>query len=97
LTHTRQLIKYRDFLVDGGEIWFKTDNDMLFMATRRYLKESGYQEKYVTYNLHESGFEPNYVSEHEMLYTGRGIPIKFLIAVKGELEQAPQPETGEEE
>ncbi len=30
LTHTRQLIQYRDFLVDGGEIHFKTDDDELF-------------------------------------------------------------------
>ena len=30
LTHPRQLMQYRDFLVDGGEIWFKTDDTALF-------------------------------------------------------------------
>ena len=28
LTHPRQLIQYRDFLADGGEIYFKTDDDL---------------------------------------------------------------------
>ncbi len=30
LTYPRQLIQYRDFLKDGGEIYFKTDDDDLF-------------------------------------------------------------------
>ena len=30
LTHTRQLEKYKEFLVDNGEIYFKTDDDPLF-------------------------------------------------------------------
>ena len=30
LTHTRQLEKYKQFLNDGGKIYFKTDDDGLF-------------------------------------------------------------------
>ena len=30
LTHPRQLEQYRDFLVDGGEVWFKCDDEDLF-------------------------------------------------------------------
>ena len=97
LTHTRQLLKYRDFLVDGGEIWFKTDNDLLFLSSRRYFEECGFTEKYVTFDLHQSGFAPNYLSEHELLYSGQGVPIKFLIAVKGELKAPPEGESEEEE
>ena len=97
LTHTRQLLKYRDFLVDGGEIWFKTDNDLLFLSSRRYFEECGFTEKYVTFDLHQSGFAPNYPSEHELLYSGQGVPIKFLIAVKGELKAPPEGESEEEE
>lgn len=92
LTHPRQLLKYRDFLVDGGEIWFKTDNDLLFLSSRRYFRDCGFTERYVTYDLHADGFTPNYVSEHELLYSGQGVPIKFLIAVKGPLAQPPQEE-----
>ena len=80
LTHNRQLAQYRAFLRPGGEIWFKTDNDALFTASRRYLGECGFEITYLTDDLHGSGFAPNYVSEHEQLYAGQGKPIHFLIA-----------------
>lgn len=93
LTHTRQLLKYRDFLVEHGEIWFKTDDDALFNATRRYLEESGFTLRWLTWDLHGTGFTPNYVSEHERLYMEAGVPIKLLIAVK----EPGLPERGPEE
>ena len=37
LTHPRQLMQYRDFLVDGGEIWFKTDDMPLFTESLPYF------------------------------------------------------------
>ena len=80
LTHPRQLYQYRDFLAPGGEIWFKTDNDALFTATKRYLGMCGFEIRYLTDDLHASGFAPNYVSEHEQLYAGQGKAIHFLIA-----------------
>ena len=80
LTHPRQLFQYREFLSPGGEIWFKTDNDALFTATKRYMGECGFEICYLTDDLHGSGFEPNYVSEHERLYAGQGKAIHFLIA-----------------
>lgn len=80
LTHPRQLHQYRDFLKPGGEIWFKTDNPVLFTASRRYFGECGFEITYLTDDLHASGFQPNYISEHEALYTSRGLPIHFMIA-----------------
>ena len=80
LTHPRQLAQYRAFLKPGGEIWFKTDNDALFTASRRYFAECGFGTVYLTDDLHASGFAPNYVSEHEALYAGQGKPIRFMIA-----------------
>ena len=80
LTHPRQLRQYRGFLAPGGEIRFKTDNDALFTATKRYLGECGFEIAYLTEDLHASGFAPNYVSEHEQLYVSQGRPIRFLIA-----------------
>ena len=47
----------------------------------------GFEITYQTDDLHASGYAPNYVSEHELLYTGRGIPIHFLIA---RMEALPQ-------
>ena len=80
LTHPRQLFQYREFLAPGGEIWFKTDNDALFTATKRYMGECGFEISYLTDDLHASGFAPNYVSEHERLYVGQGKAIHFMIA-----------------
>lgn len=80
LTHTRQLIQYRDFLAPDGEIYFKTDDDALFTASKRYFAEANFEITYITDDLHASGFTPNYVSEHEQLYTSRGCKIHFLIA-----------------
>ena len=87
LTHPRQLEQYRAFLKPGGEIWFKTDDDALFTATRRYLRACDFEIVYLTDDLHASGFSPNYVSEHEQLYMGRGKAIHFLIA-----RMAPRPD-----
>lgn len=87
LTHPRQLMQYRSFLSPGGEIYFKTDDAPLFTATKRYLSMCGFEITYQTDDLHASGYAPNYVSEHELLYTGRGVPIRFLIARMGALPE----------
>lgn len=80
LTHPHQLMLYRKILRPGGEIYFKTDDDALFDASREYFAACGFAEKYMTRDLHASGFSPNYVSEHERLFSQQGVPIKFLIA-----------------
>jgi len=80
LTHPRQLEQYLTFLAPNGQIYFKTDNDILFEHSIEYLKEMGFTIKYVTYDLHQSGFKPNYITEHETMFSQEGIKIKFLIA-----------------
>lgn len=89
LTHPRQLMQYRAFLADEGEIWFKTDDDDLFADSLTYFAECGFTIRYITYDLHASGFSPNYVSEHEKMFTAEGKKTKFLIAVKDTLETPP--------
>ena len=79
LTHPRQLMQYRTFLVDGGEIWFKTDDVPLFTESLPYFEACGFEMRYLTNDLHASGFSPNYVSEHEQKFTALGVPIKFVI------------------
>lgn len=82
LTHPRQLVQYREFLVTDGEIYFKTDHDGLFEDSIAYFEQAGFFIEYLTRDLHSSGFAPNYQSEHEILYSQKGVPIKFLIAKK---------------
>lgn len=82
LTHTRQLNQYRTFLNESGEIYFKTDDDELFEESLEYFKESKFRIKYITYDLHNSDFIGNVETEHEKMFTEKGIKTKFLIAVK---------------
>lgn len=86
LTHTRQLMQYRHALVPGGEIWFKTDDDTLFEESLPCFEESGFEQVMLIRDLAASGFEPNYISEHEQMYRDLGVPIKFLIARMHELD-----------
>ena len=82
LTYPRQLIQYRDFLKDGGEIYFKTDDDDLFRDSLTYFPASGYDIIWQTYDLHENEPEWNIRTEHEGMFTEMGIKIKALIARK---------------
>lgn len=80
LTHTRQLLKYKEFLVDGGEIWFKTDDDELFEDSIGYFNEAGYEISYQTWDLAKSGFPGSIPTEHEEMFVRMGKNIKFLVA-----------------
>jgi len=83
LTHTRQLEKYKTFLTEGGEIYFKTDDDELFQGSLGYFKESGFEIVAKTYDLHaEPIWENNIETEHEKMFSEQGIKIKALIAKK---------------
>ena len=83
LTHTRQLEKYRVFLKDNGEIYFKTDDDDLFHSSLLYFEEAGFEVLKKTYDLHtEPIFEKNIETEHEKMFSEQGIKIKALIARK---------------
>ncbi len=85
LTHTRQLEKYKQFLIPNGEIYFKTDDDDLFASSLLYFEESGFKIIARTYNLHKDKiFEKNIETEHEKMFTEQGIKIKALIAKKVE-------------
>jgi tRNA (guanine-N7-)-methyltransferase len=81
LTYVNQLQQYRTFLIRGGEIYFKTDDDQLFEATKKYLLEENIKIISETYDLHsEDIFNGNIETEHEKMFTKQGIPIKALIA-----------------
>lgn len=81
LTHGKQLTRYKTFLKPGSEIWFKTDNDELFRESVKYFEENGFIIKYTTEDLHASGFTDSVPTEHEIMFSGEGIKIKFLAAV----------------
>ena len=82
LTHSRQLEQYRDFLVDGGEVWFKCDDEDLFEDSVGYFEEMGFAVTWLTRDLHADEPAWNIRTEHEAMFTEMGIPIKALIAKK---------------
>ncbi len=82
LTHRIQLEKYKEFLIKGGEIRFKTDDDNLFEDTLVYLKDTNFKVIKCTYDLeNEVDFWDNIQTEHEKMFMAEGIKIKALIAV----------------
>ena len=83
LTYPRQLIQYREFLKDGGEIYFKTDDDDLFRDSLGYFPAAGFEITWQTFDLHKNEPDWNLRTEHEGMFSEQGIPIKALIARKG--------------
>ena len=87
LTHTRQLEKYKQFLKDEGDIYFKTDDDGLFNASLMYFEEAGFEIIDKTFDLEETlkihpEFWDNIETEHEKMFKQEGIKIKALKARK---------------
>lgn len=80
LTHTRQLETYKKILADDGEIWFKTDNDDLFLASQRYFQEAGFEIYQLTHDLNALENSGNILSEHEVMFEAQGIKTKALKA-----------------
>ena len=83
LTHPKQLEKYRDFLVEEGEIYFKTDDTNLFGNSVSYFQQAGFTILKQTENLaEEKDFWENIQTEHERMFMEQGIAIKAIIAKK---------------
>ena len=81
LTHTRQLEKYKEFLKENGEIYFKTDDDDLYFSSIKYFEDAGFNIIKKTEDLHsEINFWNNIETEHEKMFSDKGIKIKAIIA-----------------
>lgn len=83
LTHPKQLELYKNILKEDGEIYFKTDDEGLYIASQHYFEETGFEIIKKTDNLHEENiFEENIITEHEKMFTDEGIKIKAIMAKK---------------
>lgn len=77
LTHIRQLEKYKQFLKDSGEIYFKTDDDNLFNDSLLYFEQAGLKIENKTYDLANTpNFWSNIETEHERMFKSEGVKIK---------------------
>ena len=82
LTYRAFLDMYRQVLVPGGQIHFKTDNDPLFDFTLEEMQASGWETTCVTRDLHKSEWDKDNIrTEFESKYAEQGIPIKRVVGV----------------
>jgi len=75
LTHTRQLLKYREFLAPDGDLFFKTDDKDLYSDTITYLEQSGFDIAYMTDSYAGNG---GATSEHEDMFRAKGLSIYYI-------------------
>jgi len=81
LTYSSQLEKYKVFLAPRGEIYFKTDDDELFKASKKYFEQTGFKIIKETSDLANNDIlNGNIITEHEEMFMKQGIKIKALIA-----------------
>lgn len=75
LTHANFLSIYQKLLKPGGELYFKTDNKMLFEFSLNSFSDFGLRLKNITFDLANSGFEGNVMTEYETSFSNLGQPI----------------------
>lgn len=85
LTHENFLRLYDDFFKGDNVIIQKTDNDDLFSFSLSSLKEYGYEIEELSYDLHSTKIN-NIMTEYEQKFSEKGIKIKYLKAIKKNLQ-----------
>lgn len=81
LTYITFLEKYKNILVDGGKIFFKTDNRQLFDFSLEQFALAGLEISDVTYDLHNSEYESeNIHTEYENNFSAKGFTINRAVA-----------------
>jgi tRNA (guanine-N7-)-methyltransferase len=81
LTHREFLSRYKQLLVNGGEIHFKTDNETLFeFSLNEFCADRDFQLRNITFDLHNSGYADNVMTEYEEKFSSMGMKIFRLEA-----------------
>lgn len=75
LTHKNFLDVYKKILVSDGAVYFKTDNKSLFEFSLNSFSEEDFKLKNITFDLHNSDFEGNIMTEYEEKFSSAGMPI----------------------
>lgn len=81
LTHPRFLHLYKSLLPRGGEIHLKTDNGDFFEYSLSSFVQEGFSLQEVSYDLHNSTYMGNVLTEYEARFTSMGHPIYRCEAV----------------
>ena len=80
LTYRGRLAVYNALLADGGEVWFKTDNYMLYHFST-FEFDACMERYFSTTDLHRSEYaEGNIMTEYERYFSDLGQPIYSIRA-----------------
>lgn len=75
LTHKNFLDIYKHLLKNGDFICFKTDNKALFEFSLNSFAQENFKMQNITFDLHNSKFEGNVMTEYETRFSEQGMPI----------------------
>ena len=77
LTYIKKLEMYKEFLIKGGEILFKTDDDNLFKESIEYFKQAEYEILELDYDYKN---DDDIITEHQKMFEAENIKTKYLYA-----------------
>lgn len=75
LTYREFLKIYADLMGEGGELHFKTDNQNLFEFSLNEFAYMDWKLRNITFDLHNSDFTQNIMTEYEKKFSEKGMPI----------------------
>lgn len=81
LTHKRFLDRYKNVLNEGDYIYFKTDNRALFEFSLNSFAQENYRLENISFDLHNSDYKDNVMTEYEKRFSEAGMPIYRVEAV----------------
>lgn len=81
LTHKRFLDRYKNVLNEGDYIYFKTDNRALFEFSLNSFVQENYKLENISFDLHNSDYKDNVMTEYEKRFSEAGMPIYRVEAV----------------
>lgn len=80
LTHKNFLDVYKKVINIGDLICFKTDNQKLFEFSLNSFAQEDFKMSNITFDLHNSGWEDNVMTEYETRFSEAGMPIYRVCA-----------------
>ncbi len=80
LTHKNFLDVYKTVLEVGDMVCFKTDNQKLFEFSLNSFAAEDFKMSDITFDLHNSGWEDNVMTEYETRFSEQGMPIYRVCA-----------------
>ena len=80
LTNYHFLLMYKSILKQGAQIWQKTDNMHFFEYSIEQYTKARMVLSEVTFDLHNTDFKGNIITEYENRFISQGLPIYRLVA-----------------